>query len=238
MLHIAENGFDAAFFGGPVWRYDYDRATNPADVAASAAAGGVRLVACRIPDDDETAALALQAAGFRPVERLVTLHRPVDPVPPVEQTVVETTDADRDACIEIAIAALRQDRYHADPQIDDRIADAVKAAWVSNNIAGRASANLVARNSHGRTVGFNQIVQHGREAVIDLIAVAPSGQRQGHGRALVAAGLRSVRGRADTMRVGTQATNLASLALYRSLGFAVLRTQRTYHLTPASGSRP
>lgn len=232
MLPVADVAFEAGFFGGPVWRYDFDRVSDPARVAAAARAGSVRLVTCRIPAGDPPAAAALEAAGFRQIERLVTFRRAIRPVPHVTRPIVPAGARDHDACVEIAVAALRQDRYHADTRIDHRIADALKAAWVSNNLAGRADLSLVAHDAAGEVVGFNQLLRVGREAVIDLIAVAPAAQHQGYGRAMVAAGLRAYAGQADTMRVGTQGANQASLALYQSAGFTMVQEQLTYHLVP------
>jgi ribosomal protein S18 acetylase RimI-like enzyme len=232
MLPVTESPFEAEFFGGPVWRFDFNRYCDPVEVAAAAKSAGVRLVSCRIPANNPPAAISLQAAGFRLIERLVTFRRDIAPAPDVTRTIVPAGVQDRDACVAIALAALRQDRYHADPQIDHRIADAIKAAWVSNNLAGRADLSLVARSPGGEVVGFNQLLKTGREAVIDLIAVAPAAQHQGYGRALVAAGLRAYAGAADTMRVGTQGSNEPSLALYRSAGFTLVQEQLTYHLVP------
>lgn len=228
---VAQSAFESASFGGAVWRYAHDGGATPSAVAVAARFEDVRLVMCRIPADARAAAAALESAGFRLIERLVTLGRAITPVPEVPGMVVPASPEDRDACADIAVAALRQDRFHADPRIDNRIADAIKVNWVSNNLAGRADLSLVARDARGRTVGFNQLLRVGPAAVIDLIAVAPDAQRQGHGKALVAAGLAAYASVADTMRVGTQASN-RSLALYRSLGFEVLQEQSTYHLAP------
>jgi ribosomal protein S18 acetylase RimI-like enzyme len=233
MLPVSESPFEAEFFGGPVWRLDFERVSDPAEIATAAGSAGVKLVTCRIPADDAHAASSLEAAGFRRIERLVTLRRPIAPAPEVVHAISPASAGDRNACVEIALAALRQDRYHADCRIDHRIADDLKAAWVTNNLAGRADLSLVARDAGGEVVGFNQLLKPGREAVIDLIAVAPAAQHRGYGRALVAAGLRAYASRADTMRVGTQASNGASLALYRAAGFDVAYEQLTYHLVPA-----
>ena len=232
MLPVTESAFEAELLGGPVWRFDFNGTADPAEVATAARAAGVRLVSCRIPAEDSLAAAGLQAAGFRLIERLVTFRRDIAPAPEIMRTIVPAGPQDREACVTIAVAALRQDRYHADPRIDHRIADALKAAWVANNLAGRAELSLVARGPDGEVVGFNQLMRIDREAVIDLIAVAPAAQHQGYGRAMVAAGLRSYAGKADTMRVGTQGSNGASLALYRSAGFTKVQEQSTYHLVP------
>ena len=235
MLPITESTFETACFGGPVWRYTYEGSSDPAEVAVVAKSRSVKLVMCRIPADaDKAAPAALERAGFRLIERLVTFERPLDRAPEVRRTVEAARGEDRQACVEIAIAALRQDRFHADRLIDPRIADALKAEWVNNNLMGRAELNLVARDNLGRVAGFNQLLRTGREAAIDLIAVAPWAQQQGYGKALVAAGLHAFASKADTMRVGTQGANEASLALYRSTGFMIIHQQLTYHLSATS----
>jgi ribosomal protein S18 acetylase RimI-like enzyme len=231
MLPVTESVFEAEHFTGRVWRYEHSAGSEPAEIVSAAMAQKVKLVTCRIPADSDSAATqALVAAGFRLIERLVTFRRPIAPIPEITRTVIPAAPQDRDACVEIAVAALRQDRFHTDPKIDDQIADKIKAAWVSNNLAGRADTCLVARDGAGKAVGFNQLLRVGRDAVIDLIAVAPAAQQQGYGRAMVAAGLRAYSAQADTMRVGTQRSNRASLALYQSLGFALVREELTYHM--------
>jgi ribosomal protein S18 acetylase RimI-like enzyme len=237
-LPVTESPFEAEFFGGPVWRCEFHRDCDLTQVAVAAVAKRVRLVTCRIPAGDAPAAAALEAAGFRRIERLVTFRRQILPVPEVTRSIVPASSRDRDACVAIALAALRQDRYHADPQIEPGIADAIKRAWVSNNLAGRADLSLVARDSAGEVVGFNQLLVTGGESVIDLIAVAPAAQHQGFGTALVAAGLHAYAAKAETMRVGTQGSNHASLALYRSAGFTVMQEQLTYHLVPEHSLEP
>jgi ribosomal protein S18 acetylase RimI-like enzyme len=232
MLPVAESPFEAEFFGGPVWRYVFDGGSGPEQVASAARAERVQLVTCRIAADDGLAAAALEAAGFRQIERLVTFRRPISPLPDITRPVVPASARDRDACVAIAVAALRQSRYHADIRIAPQIAEAIKRAWVSNNLAGRADLSLVAHDSAGAVVGFNQLLKVGREAIIDLIAVAPAAQHQGYGKAMVAAGLRAYAAQAETMRVGTQGANQASLALYQSVGFTVAQEQLTYHLVP------
>jgi ribosomal protein S18 acetylase RimI-like enzyme len=97
-----------------------------------------------------------------------------------------------------------------------------------NACAGRADAVLVAREG-GRVVGFNACLLNGDRAVIDLIAVAETAQGRGCGRKLVDGALACYAGKATEMRVGTQSRNLASLALYRACGFAVVETAMTLH---------
>lgn len=234
---VTVSAFESSFFGGPVWRYTPDGAFAPAECAAAAASEDVRLVSCRIPSESDRALVsAIEQAGFRRIEELVTLRRPVEPAPKALRDVAPAREGDGEACVAIAVAAFRQDRYHADPRIPDEVADAIKAAWVRNDIAGRADLSLVARTPDRSLAGFNLLVRDGDEAVIDLIAVSPATWKSGYGKALVAAGLQAYAGSVETMRVGTQASNTVSLALYQSLGFRIVDRQLTYHLVPDGAS--
>ena len=72
-------------------------------------------------------------------------------------------------------------------------------------------------------------MRDGEDAVIDLIAVAPSCQGRGYGRVLVAGALAHYAGKAVAMKVATQAENRVSVELYRRVGFRVGCIARTFH---------
>jgi ribosomal-protein-alanine N-acetyltransferase len=194
------------------------------------------LLSCRLPAQWSAEGRLLEAAGFRAIETLVTYGRPLDPLPPSPRPATLAGEADAEACIDIGRRAFRFDRYHADPEIDDRGADALKAAWVRNALAGRAEATLVVREE-GRARGFVLCLLRDTTAVIDLIAVAPEHHGRGHGRALVAGALRHFADQAHTMQVSTQVANHVSTVLYERLGFRVVGRARTYHRIEP-GARP
>ena len=232
-LDVRAQPFDEMILDGPVWRLAVGgEGANGAMLEREldrARAVGVRLVWCRLDADDAFGAI-LQAAGFRWIERLVTFSRAVpaacEPVAGAELARSE----DSDSCATIA-AAFRFDRYHADPEIQDEVADRFKAAWARNGVNGRADTALVVRRD-GEVAGFNLCMRYGDEAVIDLIAVDSDHRGQGLGRTLVAAALAHYAGRVSTMLVGTQETNTPSIALYRGMGFSPVSSRDTYHWTP------
>jgi ribosomal-protein-alanine N-acetyltransferase len=77
----------------------------------------------------------------------------------------------------------------------------------------------VAESSQG-VIGFQVSTQHAYGAHLSRLAVRPEAQGQGVGQALVADLLRNLEKRgASHLTVNTQADNVASLALYRRLGF-------------------
>ena len=191
---------------------------------------GVWLVSCRIPDHNLGWGTALERAGFYRVETLLTYARDIPSDLEAHPADVDiAAESDKATCIEIGRTAFRFDRFHADESIADSGADALKAAWVRNGLAGRAHSVFVVRE--GATVcGFNMCMLRDEIAVIDLIAVAPGHERQGYGATLVAGALAGYAGLATTMRVGTQISNLASLRLYDRAGFNEIGRQQTYHL--------
>ncbi len=231
-LAYAPSPFESDILGVPVGRLSVAEGEQPQPHALAALADGWRadgvwLVACRLPEASGDAESRLAEVGFRRVETLVTFRRTVTPVAaPEDVGLAEETDIV--ACLEVAAAAFTFDRLHADPLVPDEAADRVRAAWVTNNLRGRAAAPLVVR-ADGRAVGFNLCLLTGREAAIDLIAVHPDHQGRGCGRRLIDGALAHFHGHADAIRVGTQAENGPSIALYRATGFGEISRQVTLH---------
>lgn len=227
--YLQDSPFEAAFLGGLVWRLTDHRHAD--DAVALARASGVRLMSCRT----DTAA-DLAASGFRRVETLVTLSMPRAAWRPGSRpregiAVRDAVAADCDACREIARTAFAENRYAVDPAISDRAAGAIKAQWIDNAIAGRADRVVVAELA-GRLAGFNAVFLNSEAIVIDLIAVADGARGKGIGRLLIDAVLADYAGEAAMVRVGTQASNKASLAFYAQMGFVAEREQTTWHWGP------
>ena len=226
--------FEEEFFDAPVWRIETgDTAQVSASeldvLAANARKEGVALMFCRVPADDP-ASDTLRTAGFRKVERLVTLSRSIPAAAKMPDDVRIARIEDIDEAAAIGQADFVYDRYHADPQVPPAIADKIKELWVRNGIADRSDAALVAVDG-GEVVGFNLCMRRGDDAVIDLIGVASGRQGKGLGRKLVDGALAHYAGRANVMWVGTQDTNHASLALYRAAGFTPQYESDTWHWT-------
>jgi ribosomal protein S18 acetylase RimI-like enzyme len=215
----SDQPFEAEHLGAPVWRLDDP--DQAAMAIAAAREGGVGLVYHRGPVGE---ASWLASIGFRHVETLVTYEgaRPVGPVP---SAVRVATPSDADVVAEIARRAFSTDRWHADPLIATGKADAFKAAWARNDVLGRADVVYLVEKD-GEVAGFNAVLRKDAMAVIDLIAVAAEFRGGGLGSALIAA----MAGLTEShVRVGTQATNKASIALYQSVGFREVSRAETWH---------
>lgn len=232
--------FEAEFLGGPCFRLAFPLAMDAeavkreiVSVLAKARASGARLITARLPAARADAISVLERAGFGRVETLITFERPLDERErqDVEPAVVFARREDIAGCIEIGRSAFQTDRFHADERIPKRAADALKARWVSNDLAGRADASFVAL-AEGLPVGFNLCLKRHSIAVIDLIAVAQAQRGRGLGAALVGASLAHYAKSARAMQVGTQANNAASIALYRRFGFAPVAEAVTLHWMP------
>jgi ribosomal protein S18 acetylase RimI-like enzyme len=115
--------------------------------------------------------------------------------------------------------------------IDNGAADESKRAWARNNLSGRGDAAFIAE-FRGQVIGFNLCLRGEDWALIDLIAVAPEAQGLGLGKALVEAAIRHYAGVVPVMRVGTQITNEASMAIYAAKGFTKTNEMVTFHWTP------
>jgi GNAT superfamily N-acetyltransferase len=191
----------------------------------------VGLVACRIEAGDAEAAAALEAAGFRRIECLVTLSRPLGVPQEMPLGTGPAMPADHEPCLAIGRTAFTFDRFHADARFPDEAADRIKEAWVRNSFAGRADTCLVSRDG-ATAVGFVMCRFSQGQPAIDLIAVALSHQARGHGRRLVAAAMAHYAPNYATISVATQQSNLPSMALYQALGFAVIGSELTYHFVP------
>ena len=228
-IRMEPQPFDTGFVGAPVYRARLD---GPEDTVGLPAAipPDAALVSLRVPADW---AAALAGTGFREVERLVSLERPLSPeeAGPLPVGIRRATPADAQACAELAAGVFSSDRYHADPEIDRRIADESKRRWARDDVEGRAALSLVAVEPDGRVTGFNLLQLDDRAAFIDLIAVAEDRQGQGLGGRLIEAAIAVVADRADVMRLGTQETNTASLAMYARMGFRRTGSHATFHFT-------
>jgi len=233
-LSIAEQAFESDIFGAPVWRLtvapdERVKKSSIEEMVNHARSEGVALIACRLPERSP-ARYSLRDSGFRKVERLVTLYRPL----PVEMEMPDGVEIgsgdDTAAAVEVGRTVFNFDRYHADPEIPKDIADAIKADWVRNGMNGRADAPFVARVD-GKLAGFNLCMRHGDDAVIDLIGVADGYQGRGIGASLVTGAIVHYSGRARRMRVGTQENNTVSLAMYRRAGFEPHDVAETWHWT-------
>jgi undecaprenyl-phosphate 4-deoxy-4-formamido-L-arabinose transferase len=178
--------------------------------------------------DAETAAAA-EGVGFTPVDTRVTLERPGGPPAaesrPVDGLEIRPAEArDEAALVGLARQAHTDTRFFFDPHFSSTRAAELYAAWVRRGLAEDPFRVFLAERD-GSPVGYVLVKTDPLE--IDLIAVEQAARGDGIGSALVAEAIGvSPNG---TVRVVTQARNVAALRLYESFGFRVVKTEAWYH---------
>jgi len=180
---------------------------------------------------------ALTRLGFSVVDVNVTLERsPSTSCLGLQQRSVPVRDSlpqERPAILEIAESCFVYSRFHLDPQVPNEVANAVKRAWVDNYCLHKRGDRLLAAEVDGHPVGFLAVnkakVGEQRVQIIDLIGVHRDYQRRGVGLSLVESFIRESCGDTDLLRVGTQAVNIPSIALYEKCGFHVVETAYMLH---------
>ena len=169
---------------------------------------------------------ALEAAGFRVIDTALQFERADEdelPTPAVETDVRWASPEDGPAVGEIA-AGMDNSRFHLDPDIADAVASSIKREWVLNFFSGTRGDRLIVCGE--KPSGFLLLLS-GSPWVIDLIAVEHSQRRRGAARNMVgfAAGVCG-----GALRVGTQASNVAAVRLYESMGFRLVAADQILHL--------
>lgn len=192
---------------------------------------GGRFFSVKVPTADVVMAQEFEDQGFRIVDTAVTLVRPaMQNAVSVARDVHEAREEDFSALVDIAESAFCS-RFHLDPQIAPATASAIKRAWIGSYFTRDRGDRLFVHKDRGQPGGFLGSMLgawKGQTAwIIDLIAVAPYAQGQCVGTRLVGAHLGYFP--ALCSLVGTQASNVASLALYSKMGFRIAKTEFVLH---------
>jgi mycothiol synthase len=207
--------------------------------------GPVRLWAMRATEGDDADAAAL---GFAPERDLLQMRVPL-PLPPdvrASARPVKTRPfvpaADDDTWLRINNLAFAGHPEQGEWTIED-LHSRLQAEWVDLDgfLMGEAPDD---GGGEGAVVGscWTKIHRHTEPPMgeIYVITVDPARHGEGWGRALTVAGLdwlAAERGLTTGM-LYTTASNTAAVALYRSLGFVVEHTDRSYVPIPVPMARP
>lgn len=203
-------------------------------------AQGFELVSCRLPHSRLDISMLLEQHGFKFIE--MVLHPVLRQIGqyPVAQTglqVEAATDSDLPTLIDISHRAFGFERYHADPRIDSRLADARYGRWVRNSI-GHARQRLLKICEGERIVGMF-VVEQGQDrlAYWHLTAVHPDCHGQGLGNRVWMAmiGHHQAQG-IDCIRTTIAARNSRVLNLYAKLDFRFDEPEMTFHWLEAAAS--
>lgn len=201
----------------------------------------MKCVITRVNVDSVNDIVAYEQNGFQLADVLVTFHLNVGSVNPTSDlrssgliTIRPSRAEDEMMLIEIARSAFTDDHFHRDSRFPKQKSDELFAKWVYNCCHGSADMVLVAAGEKEEPYGFItcKIEQIGREikyGVIDLVAVSPLHQGKGVGTQLVREAIRWFAQNVQSIFVGTQANNMASIRTYEKVGFRLLRTELTFH---------
>jgi ribosomal protein S18 acetylase RimI-like enzyme len=183
----------------------------------------------RIPAAWLNAVRMLEELGFHLVETSVVFDKTCDSAAPCGGVCVRPARPDdRQAVVELARQSFVFSRFHLDPAIPRKDADAVKAGWAESYFLGKRGDGMIVATAGETVVGFLQLLFAGTDGmVIDLIAV----DREHRGMSVAAAMIAQAQrlpGR-TLIRVGTQAVNMPSVRLYEKLGFRLRESSYVFH---------
>jgi ribosomal protein S18 acetylase RimI-like enzyme len=205
------------------------------------AAGGDAFFYAKVPTPEVRACIALADAGFRVIDTALTFAwRGAEAASSSDGMVGPATAQQLPAIPAIAARCFSWSRFHQDPQISASLANEIKRLWMESYLSGTRGAALYAADLEGQVAGFLGVVEtnvHGRRiAAIDLMGVDLPHQGRGIGSALVRAFIADWRVRVSELRVGTQAANLRSIALYESQGFRMVESSFVLHAHLRNGA--
>lgn len=244
-LDWEEAPWDRPHFGAPVLQITRVRVDGPDcadDLGALLArfrASGVALVSCRIPASQLAESMWLERHGFRFIEVVYHPSRSLDlddallsePVCDVRSAV----SADLDVLHEIAGTAFGHERLHADPRIDNAVANRRYQHWMRSALA-HPTQRLEVVAEEGQTIGFFVIeLRTDGTCYWHMNAIGREHQGRGLGRRAWLAMMRRAR-EAGARRVETcvAARNFRVLNLYSRLGFGLSEPEMTLHWLPTS----
>jgi GNAT superfamily N-acetyltransferase len=227
---FVEDGFLAQCLGYPVIRL------RTAEAASQAIAHAARyprwMIETKVAVGDVATTRELEDLGFRLVDTNVQLTRAAPAVVAAGDSRCRmAVPTDETAVRRIAATSFSKTRFHLDPRIPDTAANLVKEEWAANFFKGRRGDWMIVAGDDQGLTGFLQSLRAADGAVIiDLIAVSERGRNKGLGRAMIEFAATQCLGHATPLVVGTQIANVASLALYDSLGFRVSQASYVLHL--------
>lgn len=205
---------------------------------------GIKMLVVRVPLDDLAWVQAVEKFGFQSMDvQLPMMLR--NPTATSDSSRTRNTNVqirefaahDLPEILSFAQTAFGRSRFYADRFLPRKLSDQLHQEWIENDCAGRASFVLVAVADNrvcGLVAGLwdkmqEQLlsVKHGH---VDLIAVRSDMHKRGIARQLMSAAIqRYVDHGAGIITVSTQATNLAAISLYQSIGFTLTGAELSLH---------
>jgi ribosomal protein S18 acetylase RimI-like enzyme len=171
----------------------------------------------------------LQSSGFRLVDTLVSLQRPVLKTDADKPEVGFAFSEDEEKVSQLAHDAFTLTRFHLDPNINNKLANNIKESWARNFFLGKRGDHMVVARDDDRITGFLQLLlSDDGTLTIDLVAVAADMKGCGIAQKMTAFAEREING-VKQLNVGTQVANTSALRAYTNMGFRPVGSQYIWH---------
>jgi ribosomal protein S18 acetylase RimI-like enzyme len=183
----------------------------------------------KVATDQVSHCAYLQAVGFRLVDTLVSLQRPVLITDAEMPEIGFATSGDEEKVSALAHDAFTLTRFHLDPNIANEIADNIKENWARNFFLHKRGDYMVVARDGDRVTGFVQLLlSDDGTLTIDLVAVAADMKGCGIAKKMTAFAEREIK-RVKRLNVGTQVANTPALRAYTDMGFRPVGSQYIWH---------
>jgi ribosomal protein S18 acetylase RimI-like enzyme len=185
----------------------------------------------KIPVDQIAPLTALQNLGFRLIDTNIQLLRTAGEMRLGDYKCRFASDSDYDSVCEIAGSSFTKSRFHLDPLISKETADLVKREWAGNFFKGLRGKWMVLAEVEDKVVGFLQLLKKSDSTiVIDLIAIKANMQGKGIAGSMISFANSECLETPGDIKVGTQISNIQSLAFYIKHGFRIISADYVLHL--------
>lgn len=201
----------------------------------------VMLASARLKEHRLAESFLLEAAGFRFVEMVYSMHLDLSPQPSDEAPLCweHATAQDLPELQSIAATAFATGRWNVDWRVGPALAGRRYADWVLRSLDSATQQVLLVRHE-GRVAGFFIVEELDDDAAYwHLTAVSPHLHGRGWGRRMWRSmALRHAAMGARTVRTTISARNIPVLNLYARLGWRFEECQMTFHWASANWQAP
>lgn len=197
-------------------------------------------LSCKVDTADITGIHALERAGFRLMDTVVTWRFEPSMSVPRLKNIYRVRDAENGDVQELEKLARRKflmNRFYIDPSISPKRADKLYAEWIKNYCAAQADgiARVMVAESHSGIAGFlgyrfnKGIERVSGYKIVGQGLMAVSGSAKGAAISLVNSAIKDVISHYDFGEFDGLITNHDAMRVYRAFGFEIVRTKHTFH---------
>lgn len=238
MIEVRQDEFDSRHFGKRVYKAWVHGDAVPAamfdDLHAETADIVFAFTACTFRNAAAMHGLGFDLVSVRSTYEADAREIPCAVEPPAGVSIRRLSEGRPTICADdlrlLADTVGRTSRYFRDENVPRAVATRIYVEWLENSLYRGYAPDAVLAFAGERLVGVNTLRFHGEAGTIDLIGVVPGSQGGGVGRALLCEGVRICRERgATTIRVVTEAENVAACRFYQRHRFLLTATELVWH---------